>query len=517
MDKKTFVCAASAVGMALVLCACNGNGSFIDKGKLKEESNTGVVSVGRVSALDGFTYSSSEDDLALFTKTDGGNTAYKVYDIDDNKVVFERTGTSNVDYSVSLADSGVISVASASGSDSEIKYSVYAHDGSAIFENRGSIDFKYDCVVSDGTVWRINEQTGTVKEKFERSLTAGGLPSGISGYSNGYYYTRTSSSSIKGVTTYDGEFNVTGTWYAPVNIDGFSANMLKDGTVFVQYAEVLPTDAKDYDVFSDGDKFNMHTVKINPKNGKASEFNADYMVSGVSVNNGGNAIIKDSIDNIAQVIPFDDHMLQYDKAGIYELTNGGKLGDRIDAYNGISAQYDPIGNGYVQVETANQTLLLDSELKEVGDVSGISHFGRYLVNGNGIFDYSLNRMIDLTATGGSQVVDGVPVGTGTNYKNYSYSTSVDGYPIYTEHVSSSTNYYRFYDGKFVKIDDYSGSVGEMYYTYGSGVYTYYTADGNKVCEVKTTMSSVCSYDDCKMLRGSNDGSYVYYNVSGIKF
>lgn len=189
-------------------------------------------------------------------------------------------------------------------------------------------------------------------------------------------------------------------------VEEMSMALLRNGKLFLQYSYELPADAKKYDFvaeesfengYSELRKYDLVTLTVDAKNGKAREIKCDYIVEPWGTQHyieEENAVISyEKIEGVAEAIEIVDGRLSerevfviIDKKGaVTELT-----------FNGETVwEWMMLSDDRIAVYTEAHEYLIDLEGNVIGKVDNARYFGDYLLCGNKVYDYDLNVKLDL--------------------------------------------------------------------------------------------------------------------------
>lgn len=441
----------------LLFCSCGGAALF-DKKEIEKNDTHNAYDVTEVKTLSGYRMETNDYNAGygVFSKTEAPNITYKVFSFVTGSVVCEITQkTSDLEPEFGFdGETGLCYIANTNADGVVVGYTLYGKDGTVIAKGKSDIapSFAGDRVLYDNKIYQAKDGALVEKAKVIDWNTAlrGTLPS-ITDYADGVYANIDAAS----IVFYDEEFDVTGIYLMPESSFNPDVTMLANGNVFVQYMVPLPLDAKNYDFSTSMAKFDLVQEVVKP-NGKVSQVNLDGVVTEIVRLDPDDYPLIDA-ENAVMLCPIKDKLLlSDDNAEIYELKNSGRLGAEFPKFDGDYAiDFTALGNGYLLAETGytERTLLLNKNLKVIGDVSGCSAFtDRYIVGIDGIYDYEMNRLLAFKKTDGK----------------YSYVTTCGSNIIlkYTDNETGDTSAYIF-DGKETKLaSDYT-----RYQTLSGKVYT----------------------------------------------
>jgi len=418
----------------------------------KSRVATNFTSTELTSIGEGYTFLNRKNDLALFSKvfTDTSSTNFKIVNLKTNAVVIDKTiaatdiATGNT--SVSLSTSGSFIVIY-----EDKTYTLYKSDGvTAIGSAKTAPVYVNDCAVIGDTVCRYDTNTYEVKEIFTYPSLNGELPVSTGYVFSDYYVSKTPN----GFTVYDKHYKLIGEYSLPEYASAPTVSTLKNGNVFVQYKVGLPFDAKEYDLFFDGEKFDLVQKIISAKDLSEKEISLDYYVTVVSPVNADaeGYLFKKDIDNIAYCYKIENKQYDVNNALTVGFSNSGKTQLVFDErYN----TYSPIGNGYLSAITKNgMKVILDSKLNVVSQAeSVVSITEKYILTTSAIYDFNFAKLADLS----------------TDSLTYSFEDTVGNNLIFSALDETLNEDYFIFDGAFTKIVDASEKQS-FRGIYGSSLY-----------------------------------------------
>ena len=525
MKKRWLPVLSLLICTVLLLSAC----SVLDKKAIKTSRTSDTVEVAELKGLDGYTYRESSGILATFSKQDGDTTITKVIRFDTGAEVYSWTEKENEN--LQLSHEMVILVKFDETNDS-VRYTVMDRTGKALCTDVKNYRFINDCLVYDDiNVIRLDEKTGEVKETYTRSEFDGEIPS-CDDWTDTYYY------SIDGKTIhfYDKHYVRLASYTTPSYVkniggtDNVQYFVTDDGAAIAQGMVEVDAQSDKYDFLQDGEKYDLFTVRINPKNGKAQELKADFVIS-ILLNPkniddmhifGAEGVWKDSGKNIAIAIRIENQRLdQGEEAMILMSVDSHLRGKELFSVNGETVMPEVVGNGYLMGDgnVTGSTYLLSASGKILANLDAVvAHTEKYILTGRAIYDYDLKQLEDLSK------------------KDYRYIGAVGNALIFEETVtttateetpaSSVTTYY-LYDGTFKKIaddetwDDYSTNFYVLKNTpeateeqpYPTTDYAYYDASGKLLfTSVGIRARQIASSDDYTVMQVSTADGYAFYRV-----
>lgn len=522
MKKRWLLLVSLVICAVVLLSAC----SPIDAKKIKESRTSDTVQVSKIDALDG-DYSCSQSDglLAAFRKVgDDGKTTVKVLNIDTGSVIHTFTEEENKELRL---DNGFLVIATHDEEADATRSTIYDNAGQVICQDVKNYRFLNDCLVYDFVhVVRFDENTGAIKETYTRSEFDGSIPD-CDEWTDDYYYNK----SGRTIEVYDKHYVKTAAYTVPSYVKGVISSdsvtywVMHDGAIIVQGLVEVDAQNDRYDLLQEGKKYDLFTMRVNPKNGKTQKLSVDFVIFMLT---GANEIDDDnyfnsSVKNLAVVTKITDQRLDASESAMRIMSLDSRLkGNELFVVNGETVSVEPIGNGYLIGEGAESdtTYLLDAKLKVLANMDAVTtHTEKYILTSRGIYDYDLKQLEDLSG------------------KDYQHMTTIGNALIFSETVTKAatettsatteTTYY-LYNGAFKKIADdktWAGSSNGVYYVlrstsdateaepYPKTTYSYYDAAGNLLfTSVGSTVMTVAYGEDYCIMRVETTDSYAYYRV-----
>lgn len=455
----------------------------------------------------------SSDVLRVFSKEANGKTDVIIYDLEKNKNVHQFTVDNDDLYTVELMTfngnpffSVIHGIARTDGMD--FSTTLYTRNGNAVATAKGihvfndfyfyngrydgSIDTVYDLVRFDKTIFRVAEDgtTTVLKEKNPFTLD---LPN-VHFY-NGTHYIYTTGN---GFVVYDNSLEPVTNWkykYAISDNVVYNFAILNDGSVLFQATEALPADAKEYDLYAEGEKYSVTTLLIDPETGKEKSIDTTFMFRAVYALDQflfGNETfreyvgISDDYDNLASITYIEDKKLTNPVLTV--LDNNAKVVCELFTDLPLIAEEElpePFAKNIYYYETVNGTYIFINEKSEKiieisTNPSDLERNENYIIIDKAIYDYSFRLVYDFGAD---------------NYELY----SGNGW-YYSDNAVTS-------DGILLTRD---GAV----YLYRNGATNLLISKGSDNNEIYDLIYSVSEhYFVIKKVEISGT-KYVYYNASG---
>lgn len=522
MKKRWLLIVALVICAVLLLGAC----SPIDAKKVKESKTLDSLQVAKIDALgNDYSFSRSNGMLALFSKTDdNGKETQKVINVDTGAVIYTLVETDNKEIDL---ENGQLIISTYDEEKDTVRYTVYDNAGQLICDNVKEYRFVNDCLVYDQIhVVRFDEDTDAVKETYTRSEFDGTIPQ-CDEWTDDYYYEMNG----RTVEVYDKHYVRTATYTLPsyvsgiISSDNISYQVLDDGTIVTQGLVEVDAQSDRYDILQNGKKYDLFTIRINPKNGKTQKLSVDFVIFMLrrASDFDENDIFDSSVKNIGIVVKITDKKLSMAENNMHIMSLDSRLkGNELFVVNGETVQPEGVGNGYLVAEgvETETTYLLSAKLKVLANMDAVrTYTEKYILTKRGIYDYNLQQLVDLSD------------------KDYEYVDTVGNYLIFSEAVTKAATEnepatteitYYLYNGSFKKIADdetWDGVINDSYYALRSTpeattgnpfpdtTYSYYDASGNLLfTSVGLTASTIAYGNDwCIMSVRTADG-YTFYRV-----
>lgn len=453
-----------------------------------QEDENDVLGVAKhISALDGMDYNynyNSSSHLLAFSNysAEEGQNKYAVLNYETGKVVFTIKQESE--------DSEIITSASFDGdyygngyvalivetitdnSDDKVKYTtnIYDENGTKIAtadKDADPVQLNNKYMEFDGKVYIYEDDKFTFA--FDAGL--GDIPD-FDYLTKDYAYEFGSYEFF----VYDRNFTIVAGYEAPSNADNSDFFVLNNGNVLIQNEILLPDDATDYQIFVDGEKYNLESfifdVKTGAKTAVALDFIVEYVINeyvysgydyeemGVDFSALANVITIRKIENKAPARSEEYRNYSNDM----KLLN--YLGREIPMQYGMA---EPIAeNRYMVYDKSGKEYLIDDNNKIIGEISNASFNSdtkQFSCNGK-YYDLDLKE------------VDGIDM---TEYEICSNNSYLD-YKIYRKNTGTDTepsyNYYIYRNGEMKKLA-ISGTVSGSFSCSYDYFYYSVTTDGNK--------------------------------------
>ena len=278
------------------------------------------------------TISSIGGSIVLFTDASGNNTVKKVFSAYTKSIVQTFTDRENEVYTVTslnaryYPDSSneenyniftyrnafMVTTADPTKNGKITQTAIYnakgeliaAADGEAtpeVYYYNGDASYKSYWFIFDDVLYSTNTLDGSILKIADvpEYMT---LPYVTDESENYYYYIGQSD-----VKIYDKQFKLVSEWaYPSFATFKYGINLLNNGNIVAQYSVRLPEDAAEYDVLSNGNKYDLVTVIVSPADASEKELNADFIIHDVETSYAsklfyGVSLYADGVENVATV------------------------------------------------------------------------------------------------------------------------------------------------------------------------------------------------------------------------
>ena len=490
--------------VAILLCTlllCTSCGKEISPAEFYEnEPYEAAYSYTEAKALTAigseWDYVEASDGVMLFEDEDN----YYVYDIDAAKVAKTIAVEDNDVEIVEIFGVELILVENTTKVNDETKVTttLYNLAGTAVVSGESDLDYDddyADLFIFNETIYRIAED-GTAAEVCKATFFD--IPEFEA--KTAEYYIASDGDSI---TVYDNSLAEVSYWEAPhQECEDLEIIPLSETRALVQYKVYLDENEKKYDLFIDGEKFDLVSVILNLEKGKEKDVDLDYVVNYLAA-------------STFVVYPYGEEMMNYYEADNFVYINyiedGKILTDDdlvvINAKNGkIKKEIAPDCESFRRVsedryiltsKSGNQTLVNgDGDVIANLGTSSLSGNGTFAMKGKKIYDYDLNLIYDLEAKE-------------ANFIGY----CGEGFIVtkFNETNNTTEQYIVAKDGAEKKIADYAGYSAHYYITEKDGTYTFCKADGTSLVSVKATgYNTVHSANDALVIAFNVENGSAFY-------
>ena len=422
MKKKLLVLVAMLLCIVTVLSAC---GETVKFKKIVAEyvDENPTLTKAEVVSLTGNVAGSQGDLLYFAGQNDSGAFVHTVYNVAENKKVFEATATETKAYSVELRNGYyddvawfAVTITEDGAEEDTVTKEIYDQNGIKVtsFDTEdASMSGVADLIIVDTKAYRIAED-GTIAEAFEVSPLRD-LPN-VSSMNNGYYYDIEYIEPAPGsgdmipeyisIAIYDDELNAICYYEFPEYAYEGIFFALNNGNILVQYKVYEPWTAEEYTYMDDeGSKITLVSKLITAKNGKIKDLDLDFVVLMADCRNGDGWFdydeLNEKIENVALVSYIEDGRvmgIDYANDGseddllantsIISLSNKGKDKGILDATVVAQAWLPEMvaENRWVIETLTGEEYLVNQKGKIVAEIGEASIRGGYLIADGKLFN-----------------------------------------------------------------------------------------------------------------------------------
>ena len=365
-----------------------------------------------------------------------------------------------------------------------------------------------------GTVLSSNDQI-MMENNVASAYIKAGKPS-INASSEDYYYYISDNQ----LYIYSDSFELIGSHTIPSYAESIADDyyfILENGDILAQYLIPEPSDATEYDIFTNGEKMTVITKLINAKTGKAKEIDFEYLLFNVMTATDFEDYLgyslKKSIKNIAVGFHIENQRISSDAQSMkfLSLSNTGKvkmtLNDTFPAQGATLPEY--LGGGYYRLDLDNgTTILVDKKGIIKGNINDTTSFSSFAyVSNDKIIAFDGKELLDLSLQVG-------------NTLRYEIALTFSNCYVIRDNVTA-TYFALNSNGDSVPVGDLAGSSAHFFYTkaYNQSVvatYTFYNAKGESILTINGDYSSVGNFyysDDrtCVIIKATTtNGNNEYY-------
>lgn len=401
---------------ATLLCACGGFANLNKVfNKAFDTSAQLYTKAEELSDLEKFSLvSGATDDFAVFTKQVDGYDAYKIYNFRTEKIVETYTNDKNTTYKISLLlGAPAYCVEKESGGKTSKEYydaagNKFAEVEDVAKEINGCNVVNNKLVIINAVAYEIDQADGTIKEK--KSVPAYVSYNGITTANDEYFYALGNT-----IIVYDIDFEPVATWIAPSYAQGLRSFVLNNGAVLVQYSVVLDEDAKKFDYYANGNKFDLVSLVLSTK-GDVKDVKLDYLVNTINTNyelydedlEKEENKYTNKFENIAIISRIENKLIdtEINNRDIVLMNNSGKAqkslkmvdGQKVSVANGVIVLPEKISENLFVVDTVYGEAIVNAKGKvEFAVTEGnIKYFGGYIiVEGRAIYNLDFEVVYDL--------------------------------------------------------------------------------------------------------------------------
>ena len=511
--------------VATVLCACGTLGN-LNKVFNKDFDVTEKLfkEAAEIEDLKDFTLIASNDDFAVFAK----DKEQKVYNFRTNEVAETYKNDDDATYAISLL-AGMPAYCVTKTTEDVVSKEYYDATGEN-FANVEDVEKEIGAVKTVGDKLLIINAVAYIADLAEGKLEEkGAVPAYVSidklgGFNGEYFYAITEGYSS--VIIYDIDFTPVAIWNAPsYAAESTRMFILNNGAVLVQYSVVLDEDAKKFDYYMGGEKFDLVSLVIDTK-GKVKDVDLDYAVMALKPNSEYYDDAKteeenaytNKFENIAVIARIEDQKIDLTTINwdLVLMNNSGKAQKSLKLVDGQKVFVEgkiilpeKLTADLFEVETAYGTAIINNKGKvQFAATEDVNYFGGYFyVAGRAIYDLEFNVVYDLIEndaaiigmTGNTIFVEAITEKKDDEAVKKETLAFIGG-AAEGEVVDTWEK-----DGKNDKIFKIESSIdGYSIYDPEAKTYTYYAAD---MTELKTFKAEI------KFVAAGNDGDVAIYSVT----
>ncbi|MBE6549369.1 MAG: hypothetical protein E7670_02970 [Ruminococcaceae bacterium] len=492
-----------------------------------------------VSELTGYKVLNSNESFVIFYSDASEILSYKIFSLEANRIIATFTTTDSL-YTFDLYDTAplllVAQTAKQEDSSAEdivngidavidVTYTAYDANGEILktfekYKPEAPVRLTFDTCIFDYAAYTIEENGALSKTVDVPEYVA--LDS-IVDWNDDYYYAQNGDT----VAVFDHSFNLVSTYVAPSYYEDVSIAILNNGNIFAQYMYEVDEDERKYDlsISENGHtgKYDLVSMIINAKNGKATKVNLDYVVmdvySNYAVNTYFNSLgetspYNDKFENIAIIAPIVNKKLDESDANldIVFMNNKGKAADSLKIADNQVAALDAIskiGNDRYLVETLVGASIIDAKGKVIKNMNNVLDLcSTYFVSDRYIYDLDLEIVYDLVANDAAvlDVVNNtlfVQAETDTGYEIISFCNGAQT-TVYTyNNTSNDATVFEIVDG-----------IGYSLINAVSNEYKYYNAEGTLLVTTTYALEAITSADaDVVIMKGLALAGDTYHTFS----
>ncbi len=395
---------------------------------------------GVEAAMDDYEDGYSKDVVVLVdTNQENGLKTTAVYNIATNQIIWRKTdtekklvdGSEKVEYSVTLKvlyvndESVTMAIVEKKTTTTKGKEADVVHDVTLLSENgaevavfqdinRSSLEssmwFVADLFCIQYKVYRVTED-GNASFAFAWSDLRQ-EPSILMEKAGDYYIDYNIEQ--KSVFIYNTNLELTATYFAPMYGDDyisdfgeviFNASVLSNGNVLIQYTVREDAMAQKYTLLMMGQKYNLYSVLLDAKTGKAEKLQLDYLIGWVEYGTDMEYMgVSEKIENVAVGYLIEDHRINHNEtaAQVLSLTNNGRIAGILEApAMGVMFEYgygfNMVGKNRWEFSTVDgRTYMINEKGVVIGENFNVDDSNAEIFMSNRrIYDWDLNLKTDL--------------------------------------------------------------------------------------------------------------------------
>jgi len=294
---------------------------------------------------------------------------------------------------------------------------IYNEKGSLLVSESGELTFS---VATDG--FTLGEKfyvvdDGAVKKSYK-------IPPFLSlseiDFTEDYAIKRTNTEAV----FYNDAFEAVAIYALPSTAVRSNMMLLDDGKLLVEYTMTLDPNAKKYDLYYNGEKYELHHELFDPESGKTKVLDLGILISSVrNRRNNDDSFDKIYTENVKNIVEYRAIVNGITDGSVYHyvlMDENGKLGASLDCF--VEGQKDlirPLNNDHYYVKTQAGYAILDTKGEVVRTVPAIGTAKAYgFYHDEKVYNTDFTPALDLSTANGSVFY--------TDYNFLLYSKTPDG-------------------------------------------------------------------------------------------
>ena len=538
--KKRISLIAAVLCLVMLLASCGAT----PKAKISDILNTDYLpsenvasSLTQISELDGYELLQINKYFAVFEKTvypdlttdpfGAPTVTYKLFSMTVGKVLSTFTAK-DTEYDFEIFNSVPLVIVEAE-SEKNTTYTAYDVTGATVATTNAEFAEPYefaDLIIFNNVAYTMNDTTKALVKSADVSEFA--VLGECSDWTEDYYFIQDEGT----VLVYDRAFDLVYSWFAPSYAKDCTVSVLNDGKLLVQYSYALDSDAKKYDFYetksSHTVKYDLVTMIINPKNGKVTEKNVDFVIDYVfsaeqikhiakAFDGDAGDILSSKLENFAVVYYIEDRMLNNAEAAadFVLMSNKGDIKKSAKLFETQIAAPEKVASGIYKIDLEVGCVLVNDKGDVIRYINNeeITFDTDYIISDTAIYKYDFTKAYDLSAND-AQIM--------TNLEDSVLikAEKDNGYDIIllSDGKQSTVFSYRLVDGILPdKTTEFNEDVGFNIYSIGdttTGEYKYYNHKGALIATLQTELELAESDDtleDTAIFTGMNSaGESTFY-------